>query len=405
MAENKLVVLGTLPPELGSKNYGGVARVVWELVKKFNNYKHIRLTVLPLGKYFGGSKEVEGINICSINFSLTDMFSVVKLVINNYMIFQNNLFTNHLKLLYSLYLLLNNKYRLNNSIIHIHHITNQIPLALHILKMRVSVVVTIHSISELIRSKGVKKKNILNNINKQLKYTDFITFVSNSLREQAIDAGLEWNCKDKVIYNGISVDNFTIQLNGKMENNNINRICFVGELTVNKGVMEILNAMKYLDKEHYRLIWVGKGELENYIYKECERNAYQYTLKGYLNRDDLLREFIYTDLLVVPSKSESFGLVYIESLMVGTPIIGYHSVIREFRRILTKNETEQNWLTPFNVDKESPKSLSKKIKFASSLKKYDYRKKITKEIQSEIINNFNWDNISKEYINVYKNIV
>jgi len=99
----------------------------------------------------------------------------------------------------------------------------------------------------------------------------------------------------------------------------------IGSLIERKGFVELLNAFVkiYSDNPRVRLRIGGIGPLENQIKEIAKEKKIEdaVTLLGQLSREDTLREYVRCDCFVLPSKAETFGLVYREALAVGRPII------------------------------------------------------------------------------------
>ena len=93
---------------------------------------------------------------------------------------------------------------------------------------------------------------------------------------------------------------------------------YLGNLAQVKGVDNLLHAFKSLDKTGLRLVVIGEGNEKE-------------SLNKIANNDDRIRFMPATsrpqdwyqavDLLVIPSRSESFGLVAVEAMSVGAPLI------------------------------------------------------------------------------------
>jgi O-antigen/teichoic acid export membrane protein/glycosyltransferase involved in cell wall biosynthesis len=73
-------------------------------------------------------------------------------------------------------------------------------------------------------------------------------------------------------------------------------------------------------------------------------------------RERLLRMFSQADVLVLPSRSEAFGLVLVEAVAAGIPVIGFAPTVEEFRRLLGIDIGE-----PFDANAESADALAAKI--------------------------------------------
>lgn len=160
-------------------------------------------------------------------------------------------------------------------------------------------------------------KNILN------KYTNAMVFVSNSLKGQAEQAGLDAN-KMMVIHNGVDEDIFTIK--EKRKTTNVNRILAVSGLVPEKGIEVLVNAIKIFIAKYSSLVHltiIGDGPL-----KEKFLGQVNYlNLSGIVEfiktmpQQDLASHYQQADLLCVPSLSESFGCVIVEAMACGTPVV------------------------------------------------------------------------------------
>lgn len=99
-------------------------------------------------------------------------------------------------------------------------------------------------------------------------------------------------------------------------------VCFVGRLAKNKGVDLILHAAKNYEKENVLTLIVGDGEELNNL----QRMTQQLELKniffsGNQNHDTLRKIYNISNVCVVPSRKEAFGLVALEAIACGTPVV------------------------------------------------------------------------------------
>lgn len=103
-------------------------------------------------------------------------------------------------------------------------------------------------------------------------------------------------------------------------------VSFAGKLTHFKGVDVLLKAAKIYEREmDYKVatIIAGNGEL----YDELSGLKNQLGLKniyflGHVNQEQLVKLYNIADVSTVPSRTEPFGLVAIEALACGTPVVG-----------------------------------------------------------------------------------
>ncbi len=139
-------------------------------------------------------------------------------------------------------------------------------------------------------------------------------------------------------------------------------ILFVGGLDrahYFKGVDILLKALSGLTKRNWRLVIAGEGELR-YDYETLARElkiADKIKFVGRLDDAEKIRYYQNTDLLILPSinSNEAFGLVLIEALACGAPVIA--SNLPGVRRVFS-DQTEGLLAAPGDAN-----DLREKIKF------------------------------------------
>ena len=115
---------------------------------------------------------------------------------------------------------------------------------------------------------------------------------------------------------------------------------------------------------------------------------------GTLNREQVVEQMQMCDCFVLPSRYETFGVVYIEAMACGKPVIavangGPDDFVKDFNGILIKPDVE-----------ELTGAINKMIK---RLKGYDYY--YEEEISGYIKNLFSYDSIAGKLLEVYKSIL
>jgi len=118
-------------------------------------------------------------------------------------------------------------------------------------------------------------------------------------------------------------------------------ILFVGRVEPLKGIDKLLMAMTYLqNNQKLRLLVIGGDENSRHEMERLQRLCRELhirdsvTFLGVIRQEELPRFYSAADVCVVPSYYESFGLVALESLACGTPVVatrvgGTESIIRQ----------------------------------------------------------------------------
>lgn len=100
------------------------------------------------------------------------------------------------------------------------------------------------------------------------------------------------------------------------------RIVSVGRLTKRKNQLELIKAYEKLQRTDLELVFIGAWDTD---YKKiCSDYIREHKLKNIHftgNLDNPWRELTDKDICVFPSAMETFGLVYVEALLNGIPVI------------------------------------------------------------------------------------
>lgn len=148
-------------------------------------------------------------------------------------------------------------------------------------------------------------------------------------------------------------------------------VCFAGRLAKNKGVDLLLQAAKIYEEENILTLIIGDGEEFNNLDKMKEELKLNNVFFIGNQNHDILREiYNISDVCVVPSRQEAFGLVALEAIACGTPVVatnqgGIPDFVNDKVGILIKGEDV------IELASSISKILNNEIKFDSiSLAKY-----------------------------------
>jgi len=101
-------------------------------------------------------------------------------------------------------------------------------------------------------------------------------------------------------------------------------ISFVGKLTEFKGVDVLLDAAAIYEKglPHTLTLILGDGELRDALEEQTKKLGLKgIHFLGHQSQTDVAKIFNLADVSIVPSRVEPFGLVAIEALACGTPVV------------------------------------------------------------------------------------
>ncbi|MCG8516465.1 MAG: glycosyltransferase family 4 protein [Pseudomonadales bacterium] len=148
------------------------------------------------------------------------------------------------------------------------------------------------------------------NIARAKKVIAVSNFVADTARETLAELPI------KVIYNGVDVEVFKPGKRARKPNEPF-RLLYIGSWKKLKGVDLLPGIMRSLGNE-FKLYYTG-GTLRKEKNISMPENMYDI---GHLKRDyDVAEEMKKSDALLFPSRSEGFGLVVIEAMSCGLPVI------------------------------------------------------------------------------------
>ena len=174
---------------------------------------------------------------------------------------------------------------------------------------------------------GADVWNIKNNLHKKalLQSTKTIT-VSNFTKDKLIEQLPSIKDKIFLIPNTINEKKFVI--NKKHETREHKVILTVARLyrrEMYKGYDKVIQALPLIKKEiqKVRYVIVGKGSDMNRLKQLAETHhcSDNLIMPGYVSDEELVDYYNGADVFIMPSKGEGFGIVFLEALSCGVPVI------------------------------------------------------------------------------------
>ena len=175
-------------------------------------------------------------------------------------------------------------------------------------------------------------------------------------------------------------------------------ILFVGRLNSIKGPDLLLNAFKKISEafNDYHLVFAGPdggmlSELKNKSEEMKITNRVHFT--GYLGGEEKSSAYRAASLLAIPSRQEAMSIVVLEAGIMGTPVLLTDQCgLDEVERI------GGGKVVNATVD-ALQKGLSK------ILKNHDKLKSMGSNLKKHVINNYTWEKIINQYIDLYRQVL
>jgi glycosyltransferase involved in cell wall biosynthesis len=231
-----------------------------------------------------------------------------------------------------------------------------------------------------------------------LRNAEKIIFISQAYKEYTIEKFIppkyKQEIKDKsiVIPNGIDefwLNNKFIERNSGNESNKIN-IIYAGTIDSNKNIGTTVNACKILIEKGYDVNFKIVGRIINKRYCNFINKNEFIKYIPYSRKEELINYYRDSDIFIMPSKHETFGLVYAEAMSQGLAII--YTRGQGFDRQFAEGEVG------YSVQYNSSNEIVDKV--MRILRNY-------KTISNNCLNKvskFDWNSIAKEYVTLYEKI-
>jgi glycogen synthase len=170
-------------------------------------------------------------------------------------------------------------------------------------------------------------------------------------------------------------------------------VLFVGRLTQQKGCEYLIRAIPQISKQFKSaLVIVGegsyRGELE-IMARSVDGQKIRFT--GFLPDDDLSELLLCADVLVVPSLYEPFGVVALEAMAAGLPVVA--SNVDGLVEVIVH---ERNGVLVYPRDSSSIAWGVSKV-FSDQI----YAKKLVENAKRDILARFTWNAVAKMTLDAY----
>jgi glycogen synthase len=227
-----------------------------------------------------------------------------------------------------------------------------------------------------------------------MEYADLIITVSHFTKDQVIKHYGINNNKIRVVHNAVSQEKHLEKLKIK-RNLNEKIVLFLGRITFQKGPDYFIEAARKVLKrmKNVRFVMAGTGDMLPKMVERVAalRIAENFHFIGFLGSTELEKIYGLSDLYVMPSVSEPFGITPLEAMVYDIPIIvSKQSGVAEILDFAVK------------VDFWDINKLSAKI-----LEILQYPEIARKMVQegSKRLQNIKWDISADKVINVYKELL
>lgn len=229
---------------------------------------------------------------------------------------------------------------------------------------------------------------------KILKNAEKVIFISPKYKEITLNKFVPLQIREQiekksvVIPNGIDDYYLNNTFKGRKSIDDVIKLIYVGRVDdLNKNIRKLIKACDILISKNKKIELTLVGSLKRNWFKKL------YLEKSYIrhipqtDKEGVRKELMNSHIFVMPSKRETFGLVYVEAMSQGLPVI--YTENQGFDGQFEEGEVG------YHIKSHDAKDIANKILMV--VDNYD-------EISSRVVERslkFNWKDISKKYIQIY----
>ena len=250
---------------------------------------------------------------------------------------------------------------------------------------------------------------------------DGIIAVSEQMKTDVVEAYGVSPEKVTVIHNGIDPEFYkpTFDNNLLVElgiNPEIPFVLFVGRITRQKGISQLIEAAQYFDKNCQIVLCAGApdtpeiaAETEALISKLKSNRDGVILISEMLPREKIKVLYSHARVFACPSLYEPFGIINLEAMSCETPVVG--SAVGGIPEIIVENETgyliplESISRTDFNP--KNPEAFQRNFaeKINRLLADENLANAMGKAGRKRVLEKFSWESIAKTTFNYYEEVI
>lgn len=229
-----------------------------------------------------------------------------------------------------------------------------------------------------------------------------IIVASNSMRGEVCGHFQVPEEKVKIIPNGIDVTKFhmsedrqAVRSRYGVQSHEKLVLC-VGRLVPQKGIEYLVRAVPAIADRYpqAKFVFVGEGWLRDYLESVSRSTGHQWKIKftGFLPDEELPALMTSADVLVIPSVYEPFGIVALEGMAAGVPVVA--SQIGGLAEVIDHDRTG------VFVYARNPESIAWGVDHV--LSNPDHARWITQNAREKAKKIYSWEAIADRTIDIYK---
>ncbi len=193
-------------------------------------------------------------------------------------------------------------------------------------------------------------------------------------------------------------------------------LLFVGRITRQKGIIHLINAIKYLLPDIQVVLCAGAPDTEEIgqeMAKRVEKAKAETKneiiwIPQWIPRTKLVILYSHASVFVCPSIYEPFGIINLEAMACGTPVVA--SAVGGIPEVVVHGET--GWLIPFerifhnSSEPKKPEQFSKDLADAVNrlFRSPEKLQVMAQKARERVEKHFSWENVAWRTLGFYKEL-
>lgn len=243
---------------------------------------------------------------------------------------------------------------------------------------------------------------------------DIVVTVSSPMRDELVRQGFSER-KIRVCGNGVDVQKYDPKKIRKEDIDDIRRkygvqendsmILFVGRLTSIKGVDRLVIAMPSIlrNTPNAKLIIVGLGDMQKHLTNLISSLNLENSVKTrfeFISEEERILHYAASDICAFPSLYEPFGIVCLEAMSMGKPVVVGAAGSSGMRDIVVPSGPYQ---CGFHVNQFEPEDIAWGV--SCLLKDKEAARRLGENARSRVIEYYTWEKVAKDTLQIYQEVL
>jgi len=253
-----------------------------------------------------------------------------------------------------------------------------------------------------------------------IEMADAVIAVSKETKEDVLKYFDVAADKVNVIYNGINLEEYVVtEKTSTLDKFGIDKskpfVLFVGRITRQKGIMHLVNAIKYIDADTQIVLCAGAPdtpeigkEMEDAVNEVKKTRDNVIWIDEMLPKEEVIQLYSHADVFCCPSIYEPFGIINIEAMACETAVVA--SAVGGIKEVVVDGET--GILIPLEQQDTAPFEAVNPDKFARDLangvnkviNNKELKERMAKNGRKRVENVFDWTAIAKQHKELYQSL-